>query len=94
VVGREAVDREGVFVGTVRDSVPLDGGGEAEMLLLNVGRRFATRRYVPTRGVRVEAGRVHLPVLRGEIEDAPNAEDRRWGDPVGVARGYWVFATD
>jgi hypothetical protein len=86
------VDREGAFVGTVRDSVPLDGGGEIELLMIDVGRRFARRRYVPAGGVRREGENVRLPVLRAEIEDAPCAEDRRWGDPVGIARGYWAFA--
>lgn len=91
---REVVDREGRFVGTVLDTVPLDGGGEVELLLVSVGRRFPRRRYVPARGIRVEDGVVRLPVLRSEVDDCPSADDRRWGDPADVARGYWMFAAD
>ena len=94
VVGLEVTDREGAFVGTVRDTYPTDGGGEMQMLLVGVGRRFARNRYVPAHGLKVEDGKVHLPLGRDEIEDAPSAEDRRWGDPADVARGYWVFAGD
>jgi hypothetical protein len=94
VVGRRAVDREGNFVGTVIDTVPLDGGGEVELLMLNVGRRFPRRRFVPFPGTRVEDGTVHLPVLRTDVEDGPSAEDRRWGDPADIARGYWITAGD
>lgn len=90
VVGREVLDRKGEFVGSVRDTIPADGGGEVELLLVDVGRRFARRRYVPLRGTRIAQGCVHLPMLRWEVDDSPCADDRRWADPVDVARGYWI----
>lgn len=92
VVGREVVDRDDVFVGTVIDTVPLDGGGEVELLLVRAGRRFGRPRYVPARGVRVVGERLRLPVSRDDIEDGPCAEDRRWGRPDDIARAYWVSA--
>ena len=92
VVGLEVVDREGSFIGTVRDTYPLDGGGEVQLLLVGVGRRFARNRYVPAAGSKVEGGKVRLPVLRVDVEDCPPAEDRRWGDPADIARGYWITA--
>jgi sporulation protein YlmC with PRC-barrel domain len=94
VVGLEVLDREGEFVGTVRDTHPLDGGGEVQLLLIGVGRRFARNRYVPAHGAEVREGELHLLVSRHQIEDCPSAEDRRWGDPADVARGYWVTADD
>ena len=94
VVGLEVHDRKGDFVGTVSDTYPLDGGGEVQLLRVGVGRRFARDRYVPAQGAEVREGKLHLSVSRHEIEDCPSAEDRRWGDPADVARGYWVTAGD
>ncbi len=92
VVGLEVQDREGAFVGTVQDTYPLDGGGEVQLLLVRPGRRFGRERYVPTDGLRLEDGKVHLPVRRTDVEDCPPADDRRWADPADVARGYWITA--
>ncbi len=92
VVGLEVRDREGTFIGTVRDTYPLDGGGEVQLLLVSVGRRFARNRYVPAQGLEAREDQVHLPFARADIEDCPSAEDRRWGEPADVARGYWVTA--
>jgi sporulation protein YlmC with PRC-barrel domain len=94
VVGLEVLDREGEFVGTVRDTYPLDGGGEVQLLLVGVGRRFARNRYVPTQGSSVRDGKLHIPFARNDVEDCPAAEDRRWANPADVARGYWVTAGD
>ena len=88
------LDREGEFVGTVRDTYPLDGGGEVQLFLLGVGRRFARNSYVPAQGSALRDGKLHLPFTRADVEDCPTAEDRRWGDPADVARGYWVTAGD
>jgi sporulation protein YlmC with PRC-barrel domain len=92
VTGHEVVDREGAFIGTVADTFPLDGGGEIELLLVNVGRRFPRRRYVPADRISVKDGVVRLPVLRVDVDDCPSAEDRRWGSPRDIARSYWVSA--
>ena len=94
VVGLEVLDREGAFVGTVQDTYPLDGGGEVQLLLVGVGRRFARNRYVPAQGIELRDEKVRLPVGRADVEDCPPADDRRWGDPADVARGYWVIAGD
>ena len=94
IVGQEVVDREGRFVGTVRDTHPLDGGGEVDLLLIAVGRRFAREHYVPAAGLELRGGQVHLPVTRAQIQDCPLAEDRRWANPADVARGYWLIAAD
>ena len=94
VVGLEVLDRDGQFVGTVRDTYPLDGGGEVQMLLVGVGRRFARNRYLPAKGLEVRDGKAHVPFARVDVDDAPPAEDQRWGNPVDVARGYWVTAGD
>ena len=91
VIGREAVDANGEYVGKVADTLPADGGGEVELLLVNVGRRFPRPRYLPVTGARVEKDRIHLPMLRTAIDDAPSAEDARWAAPADVARGYWVM---
>ena len=89
MLGRDVIDADGRFVGTVRDTHPLDGGGEVRMLLIGVGRRFPRERYVPTAGVRVQDGKVVVPVRRDEIIDCPSAEECRWDDPAEVARAYW-----
>lgn len=94
IVGLDVRDRDGSLVGTVRDTYPLDGGGEVQLLLVGVGRRFARDRYVPAQGIELRDGEVHLPVARVDVEDCPPADDRRWGDPADIARGYWVTAGD
>jgi sporulation protein YlmC with PRC-barrel domain len=92
VVGLEVIDRDGAFIGTVRDTYPLDGGGEVQLLLVGAGRRFARLHYVPAHGIEVTGGKVRLPVTRDEVLDAPSAEDRRWAEPADVARSYWTMA--
>ena len=94
VVGLEVLDRDDRFIGNVRDTYPLDGGGEVQLLLVAVGRQFARNRYLPTHGLTIEDGKIRLPVTRDDVEDAPSADDRRWADPADVARGYWVLAGD
>jgi len=93
-VGREVIDSEGQSLGTVADVWPTDGGGEPEMLLVKLGR-FARRKYVPiegTSGGRAEP--LQLPFTKLEIDDAPDAEDIRWGDPGMVARAHWRLVAD
>ena len=88
------VDREGERVGVVADTWPNDGGGEPEMLLVKLSH-FALRRFVPVNGVdRSDDDReLHLPWSKLEIDDAPDAEDIRWGDPGTVARAHWLLAS-
>ena len=93
-VGREVRDSEGEAIGTVADVWPHDGGGEPEMLLLKLGR-FARRKYVPIKGTWGELHEpLHLPFSRLEVDDAPDAEDNRWGDPGSVARAHWQLVAD
>src|SRR5688500_18731993 len=94
VVGRELRDSAGGAGGTLADGWRHADGGEPEMLLLKLGR-FARRKYVPIKGT--WGGRdepVHLPFTRLEVDDAPDAEDHRWGDPGSVARAHWQLAAD
>jgi hypothetical protein len=92
--GIEVIDADGRTVGTVADTCPLDGGGEPQLALVRVGSRFSRLRYLPLRAARFEDGRMHLPWKRWQIDDAPSAEDRRWGDPAQIAAAYWVVAGD
>jgi uncharacterized protein YrrD len=94
--GVGVVDAAGKEVGTVTDVWPADGGGEPELVLVKVGRRFRRTCYLPLDG-RVAVGDdkvLKLPWSRTEIDEAPSAEDHRWGDPAHVARAYWRDSTD
>jgi hypothetical protein len=92
--GLEVIDADGRTVGVVADTVPLDGGGEPELALVRVGGRFTRLRYLPIRSARLEAGAMHVPWLKWQIDDAPSAEDRRWGDPAQIAAAYWLLEDD
>jgi hypothetical protein len=92
--GRTVVDAAGADIGVVADTWPLDGGGEPELLLLRVGTRFPRLRYLPARRAVLRDDKLHVPWSKLELDDAPSAEDRRWGDPAQVARAYWVTAGD
>lgn len=93
--GRRVVDRDGAVVGTVTDTWPLDGGGLPELVLVKVGRRFGRLRYLPVAGAELlHPDALVVPFSRLEIEDAPDGEDRRWGEPGGVALAYWMGVGD
>lgn len=92
--GLEVLGPDGLTIGTVADTWPLDGGGEPELLLLKVGLRFPRMRYLPARRSELRDGRLHVPWTKLELDDAPSAEDRRWGDPADIARAYWIGAGD
>jgi hypothetical protein len=90
--GTEVLDCAGAFVGRIATTWPLDGGGEPQMVLVRVGRRFARMRYLPLEGARLEDGKLHMPYERWQIDDGPAAEDHRWADPAHLARAYWLSA--
>jgi hypothetical protein len=88
--GRNVVGPEGEHVGVVADVWPLDGGGEPELVLVRIGRHFKRERYLPLDGrARLDDGALRVPWRRWEVDDAPRADDRRWGDPAQLARSYW-----
>jgi PRC-barrel domain protein len=93
--GCAVVDAHGAEVGTVADVWPQDGGGEPEMVLVNVGRRLSRRRFLPLDGRPTLDGRtLRVPWERWQIVDAPDAEDGRWGHPAHLARAFWRDASD
>lgn len=93
--GCGVVDAAGEEVGTVADVWPADGGGEAELALVNLGRRFPRRRYVPLDDRTELVDReLRVPWSRAQIDHAPSAEDQRWGDPAHVALAYWRESAD
>ena len=93
--GREVVGPDGEHVGVVADVWPFDGGGEPALALVHVGRRFRRERFMPLDGRAVlRDGAVHVPWRRWELDDAPRADDRRWGDPAHLALSYWRDSTD
>ena len=53
--------RERPLAGQVVDTYPFDGGGELEMIVLRL-RRFGERRMLPVSELRMEDGRIVLPV--------------------------------
>jgi sporulation protein YlmC with PRC-barrel domain len=92
--GLEVIDADGRTIGVVSDTVPLDGGGEPELALVRVGARFARMRYLPIRAAWIRGHAMHVPWSKWQIDDAPSADDRRWGDPAQIAAAYWVLADD
>jgi hypothetical protein len=93
--GREVLGPDGEHVGVVADVWPLDGGGEPELVLVQVGRRFRRERYLPLDGrAHLRDGALHVPWRRSELDDAPRADDRRWGDPAQLALSYWRDSAD
>jgi hypothetical protein len=92
--GVDVKDAAGKDVGTVADVWPADGGGEPELLLVRVGRRFARTRYLPVEGERGKDGALHVRWTRTEIDEGPDAEDNRWGDPAHIAAAYWRDSSD
>lgn len=94
LVGRYVYDIDGQFVGQIADTWPLDGGGLPEMILVKVGRRFGRPRYLPLKGVRVTDIAVIVPWELWRIDDAPAADDKRWGDPALIARSHWLLCDD
>jgi hypothetical protein len=94
VVGRRVYDAHGRMVGRVSDLWPSDGGGEPELLLLRL-ERWARRRYVPVEGTEwTDEEGIQLPWTWLDLDEAPDAEDHRWGDPAHVARAHWLLAGD
>jgi len=85
----DVLDADGEEIGYVVDTWPLDGGGEPELVLVAVGVKFPQSRYLPLRDAEVLDDGLHVPYTLFEIEEAPAADDKRWGDPGGVARAYW-----
>jgi hypothetical protein len=92
--GLEVLDAEGQWVGTVVDTWPDDGGGEAELVLVTLGRRFPKWTYLPTSGSVVHDRFMYTPITRLDMDDAPAADDRRWGDPARIAKAYWMRTLD
>jgi len=90
--GLDVVGADGRVIGDVADTWPLDGGGEVALLLVRVGSRFRRHRYLPLAAAEVDGGRLRVPFAAWEIDDAPAADDRRWGDPAHVALAYWSGA--
>ena len=91
----DVFDADGVLIGKAADTWPLDGGGEAELVLVKVGARFPRMRYLPLKRARfVPSGGLRVNATRLEIEDAPSAEDCRWGDPASVAKAHWLSSWD
>jgi hypothetical protein len=65
------------------------------MVLVHVGARFRRWRYLPLDGrPALEDGVLRVPWSRTEIDEAPDAEDRRWGDPAHVAQAFWRDSDD
>lgn len=89
------IDCDGRLVGRVSDTYPADGGGEVELVLVDVGVIFPRRRWLPLGGC-IPLGDETLLVnwRRWQIEDAPDAADRRWGEPADIARAYWLIGDD
>ena len=94
-MGRAVIDRDGETVGRVADTWPTDGGGEPEMLLVKLSH-FALRRYVPVDDVEwsEDQSAIHVPWSKLEIDDSPDAEDIRWGEPASVSRAHWLLVGD
>jgi hypothetical protein len=90
----DVIDPDGRAIGTVAETWPLDGGGEPELLLLRIGSRFPRLRYVPARRGERGDDKWHVPWTKLELDDAPDAGDRRWADPADIARAHWMRAED
>jgi hypothetical protein len=91
-VNRALLDVHGVPAGLVADVWPSDGGGEPEMILVKL-QRFSLRRWIPVKGSdRLGDIAIRVPWTVSQIDDAPDAEDHRWGDPPTVAHAYWASA--
>ena len=88
------VGPSGAPIGVVADTWPMDGGGEPELLLLKVGTRFPSLRYLPARKATLRDDALHVPFSKLQLDDAPSADDRRWGDPAHLAMSYWMTADD
>lgn len=86
----DVIDLDGAEVGYVVDTWPLDGGGEPELVLVAVGVKFPRPRYLPLRDAEIVGECLHIPYTLLEVEEAPAADDKRWGDPGDVARSYWA----
>jgi hypothetical protein len=93
LVGREVVDRDGRTVGAVADTHPRDGGGEPTLVLVHVGPKFPRRRWLPVEGCEL-VGHAQLRIrwTTDEVEDAPGADDDRWGAAADVAHAYWLLS--
>jgi hypothetical protein len=92
--GLDVLGPDGVVIGRVGDTWPLDGGGDPELLLIRVGHLFPSLRYLPARGAVIRDGKLHVPWTKLQLDDAPPADDHRWGGPADVARAYWMMADD
>jgi hypothetical protein len=90
----DVIDAEGQEIGYVTDTWPLDGGGEPELILVAVGIKFPRPRYLPLRNAEIVGDCLHVPHTLLEIEEAPLADDARWGDPGMIARSYWAAHSD
>lgn len=93
-LGQALVDRDGVTIGSVDGTWPLDGGGEPEFALVRIGR-FGETRLVPLAGLAEVAGLLYVPFTRREVEDGPALELGRFlYEQVDRARTYYLIEID
>ena len=91
--GKPLLDVDGAAVGRIADTWPLDGSGEADYAVVQMGR-FSRPRLVPLRPSRHSEDGLQVPYTRLEIDDAPLLDLSGHYDPAGLAHAYWQQLTD
>jgi hypothetical protein len=91
IIGRRVSDWQGEPVGTIVDTWPFDGGGEAELALVRLGR-LGERRMLPIASLHAEGPDMRTPYGRWQVEDSPALEEGRHAvEAIERAMSYWMW---
>jgi hypothetical protein len=90
LMGQTVCDWSGQELGRIIDTWPFDGGGEAELAVLRMGR-LGARRMVPVDALLQLGDRLRLPYSRWQVEDSPPFGENRHttDDDPHCAASYW-----
>jgi hypothetical protein len=90
LLGLWALDENGDVAGFVDGTYPDDGSTPEFAHVRLLRGRFPGSRLIPLDGAEVHDRAVWFPLAYAEMEDAPDAERRRWPyERVAEARAHW-----
>lgn len=91
LLDRRISDWEGRRVGTVIDTYPFDGGGEAEMAVVRLPR-LGERRMVPVAALHALGTGLCTPYSWSQVEDSPALDEGRHAvEAPERAQSYWSW---
>ncbi len=84
------LDADGAVVGRVEGAFPLDGGGDADLVVVRLRRFGEYMKLLPASAARHDDGTVQLPVTASRVEEAPPYDPARGAaEQAAHARHFW-----